>query len=62
MFLFIFRAHAFEEALRKDRGCSAEKGTKKKGKEQGRGRAATQVFLIISKKANFPTGFKFRKS
>ena len=28
----LFRAHAFEEALRKDRGSSAEKGTTKKGR------------------------------
>ena len=30
----IVRAHAFEEALRKDRGWSAEKGTTKKGKRK----------------------------
>ena len=33
---FFFRAHAFEEALRKDRGCSAEKGTTKKGEGEQR--------------------------
>ena len=31
-----FRAHAFEEAFRKDRGCSAEKGTAKKGEGEQR--------------------------
>ena len=31
-----FRAHAFEEAFRKDRGCSAEKGTAKKGEGERR--------------------------
>ena len=32
-----FRAQAFEEALRKDRDCSAEKGTTKKGESRGEG-------------------------
>ena len=36
MFVSFFRAHAFEEAFRKDRGCSAEKGTAKKGEGEQR--------------------------
>ena len=32
-----FRAQAFEEALRKDRDCSAEKGTTKKEESRGEG-------------------------
>ena len=35
-----FRAQAFEEALRKDRDCSAEKGNNEKGRTHGRGHAA----------------------
>ena len=33
--IYFFRAQAFEEALRKDLGCSAEKGTTKKGENGG---------------------------
>ena len=38
---YFFRAQAVEEALRKDRDCSAEKETPKKGK--GRGQASEKI-------------------